>query len=147
MIVSMQDFWLSLLHKRLLGTKVLAVHRAYYLPEMVRIFAHCTNTKAGYTQGAISFMAINLHPKRRAEITFSESLQGLGLEEYLFTPEESITSRKIRLNGKLLEMGVDSSFPVFQPNPVPPGDPLILPPLTYAFYVVPEANALACLEP
>lgn len=55
--------------------------------------------------------------------------------------------RKIRLNGKLLEMGADSSFPwpVFQPNPVPPGDQLILPPLTYAFYVVPEAQALACL--
>ena len=54
--------------------------------------------------------------------------------------------RKMRLNEKLLEMEADSSFPVFQPNPVPPGDLLILPPLTYAFYVVPEANAPACLE-
>jgi len=44
-------------------------------------------------QGAISFMAMNLHPKRQAEITFSESLQGFGVEEYIFTPEESITSR------------------------------------------------------
>ena len=52
----------------------------------------------------------------------------------------------MRLNEKLLEMGADSSFPVFQPNPVPPGDPLTLPPLTYAFYVVPEAKAPACLE-
>jgi len=38
-------------------------------------------------------MAMNLHPKRQAEITFSESLQGFGVEEYIFTPEESITSR------------------------------------------------------
>lgn len=52
----------------------------------------------------------------------------------------------MRLNEKLLEMGADLSFPVFQPNPVPPGEPLILPPLTYAFYVVPEANAPVCLE-
>jgi len=58
-------------------------------------------------------MAMNLHLKRQAEITFSESLQGFGVEEYIFTPEESITSRKMRLNGKLLEMEPDSSFPVF----------------------------------
>lgn len=52
----------------------------------------------------------------------------------------------MRLNGKLLEIGANSTFPVFHPNPIPPGDHLILPPLTYAFYVVPEANAPACLE-
>ena len=54
--------------------------------------------------------------------------------------------RKVKLNGKLLEMGADSSFPVLQPSPVPPGEELVLPPLTYAFYVVPEARAPACLE-
>ena len=50
-------------------------------------------THLRYKQGAISFMAMNLHPKRQAEITFSESLQGFGVEEYLFTPEKSKTSR------------------------------------------------------
>ncbi|KAL9982311.1 hypothetical protein ACROYT_G004338 [Oculina patagonica] len=141
------DYWLSLLHKRLFGTKVLAVHRINYPQEMVRIFAHCTNTKSGlYKKGAVSFMAMNLHPNKAADITPSKGLHGFGVDEYLFTPEGNITSRKIRLNGNLLELGADSSFPVFQPNPVPPGYQLILPPLTYAFYVIPEAHAMACLE-
>lgn len=52
----------------------------------------------------------------------------------------------MKLNDKLLEMGADSSFPALEPRRVKPGDQLILPPLTYAFYVVPEAQAPACLE-
>ena len=51
----------------------------------------------------------------------------------------------MKLNGKLLEMDADSSFPIFEPNQIPMGGQIILPPLTYAFYVVPEANATACL--
>ena len=54
-------------------------------------------------------------------------------------------SRRMKLNGKLLEMNADSSLPVLEPRRVQTGDQLILPPLTYAFYVVPEAQALACL--
>lgn len=55
-------------------------------------------------------------------------------------------SRKMKLNDKLLKMVGDSSFPVLEPRRVKPGNLLILPPLTYAFYVVPKAQALACLE-
>ena len=52
----------------------------------------------------------------------------------------------MKLNDKLLKMVGDSSFPVLEPRRVKPGNLLILPPLTYAFYVVPKAQALACLE-
>ena len=55
-------------------------------------------------------------------------------------------SRRIKLNGKVLEMGPGSFFPTFQPIRIPRANQVILPPLTYAFYVVPEANAEACLE-
>ena len=51
----------------------------------------------------------------------------------------------MKLNGKLLKLDADSSFPIFEPHRVQPGERLILPPLTYAFYVVAEAQAPACL--
>ncbi|XP_022802636.1 heparanase-like [Stylophora pistillata] len=141
------DYWLSFLHKKLLGTIVLEVKRDLYLPEMVRIFAYCTNTKSGlYKRGAITFMAMNLHPEREANVILNKSLQDHDIDEFLFTPDGDITSRRIKLNGKVLEMGSDSFLPSFQPIRIPRANRVILPPLTYAFYVVPEAHAKPCLE-
>jgi len=141
------DYWLSLLHKKLFGTKVLEVKRGHQNgSEMVRMYAHCTNTNPGYyKQGGVSLIAMNLHTNKEVHVILENSLKELDVDEYLFTPDGNITSRRMKLNGKLLEMNRDSSFPVLAPRRVQPGDQLILPPLTYAFYVVPEAHALACL--
>ena len=42
--VSLQDYWLSVIHKRLFGKKVLGIDRGNDSSEMVRVFAHCTKT-------------------------------------------------------------------------------------------------------
>ncbi|PFX17988.1 Heparanase [Stylophora pistillata] len=99
-----------------------------------------------YKRGAITFMAMNLHPEREANVILNKSLQDHDIDEFLFTPDGDITSRRIKLNGKVLEMGSDSFLPSFQPIRIPRANRVILPPLTYAFYVVPEAHAKPCLE-
>lgn len=140
------DYWLSLLHKKLFGTEVLEVkiqgdQHAY---EMVRAYAHCSNTRL-HKQGAVSLIAMNLYAENEAQVKLDKDLQGLDVDEYLFTPDGNITSRKMKLNNNLLEIGPDVSFPVLEPRRVRSGDRLILPPLTFAFYVIPDARARACL--
>lgn len=46
-----------------------------------------------YKEGAVSFMAMNLHPDRAAHITLSARFYRFAVDEYLFTPDGSITSR------------------------------------------------------
>ena len=54
-------------------------------------------------------------------------------------------SRKMKLNDKILEMGTDSTFPALEPRPIKPRGRIILPPLSFAFYVVPGARAHVCM--
>ena len=53
-------------------------------------------------------------------------------------------NRAVRLNGKLLKLVDDHTLPDLEPKTVPGHEPLILPPLTFGFYVIPEASASAC---
>jgi heparanase 2 len=50
------------------------------------------------------------------------------------------------LNADVIMMTDDHVLPSFNPVLVAAGKPLILPPLTLGFFVVPGANAEACLE-
>lgn len=52
-------------------------------------------------------------------------------------------NRTVRLNGKVLKLVDDRTLPDLMPKIVP-GYDLILPPLTFGFYVIPEASASAC---
>ena len=56
----------------------------------------------------------------------------------------SFYDRTVRLNGKVLKLVDDRTLPDLVPKSVPGYDPLILPPLTFGFYVIPEASASAC---
>ena len=56
----------------------------------------------------------------------------------------SFYNRTVRLNGKVLKLVDDRTLPDLMPKSVPGYDPLILPPLTFGFYVIPEASASAC---
>ena len=53
-------------------------------------------------------------------------------------------NRTVRLNGKVLKLVDDHTFPELEPKSIPGYEPLILPPLTFGFYVIPEASANAC---
>ena len=57
----------------------------------------------------------------------------------------SLRFRDVFLNGEALRLVNDETLPELKPTVVPGQEPLILPPLTYAFYVVPDAKASACL--
>jgi heparanase 1 len=65
------------------------------------------------------------------------------------TPGESnnLTSQTVKLNGKLIQMVNDTFLPDLQPKPIIPPESIILPPVSYGFFVVPNAQVEACQSP
>ena len=69
---------------------------------------------------------------------------GVSLSKQNQDLNSSFYDRTVRLNGKVLKLVDDRTLPDLMPKSVPGYDPLILPPLTFGFYVIPEASASAC---
>ncbi|XP_018412630.1 PREDICTED: inactive heparanase-2 [Nanorana parkeri] len=149
------DYWVSLLFKRLVGAKVLAVHVAgiqrkprpgKVIRDKLRIYAHCTNHHSrNYVRGSITLYIINLHRSRK-KIKLAGTLRDKLVHQYLLQPHgaEGIQSKSVQLNGQHLVMVDDGTLPDFKPRQLRPGRTIAIPPLSIGFYVVKNVNAVAC---
>ncbi|NXE82411.1 HPSE2 protein, partial [Cochlearius cochlearius] len=149
------DYWLSLLYKRLIGAKVLAIHVAglqrkprpgRVIRDKLRIYAHCTSYhNHNYVRGSITLYIINLHRSRK-KIKLAGTLRDKIVHQYLLQPygKDGLHSKSVQLNGQPLAMVDDGTLPELKPRPLRAGRTLVIPPLTMSFYVVKNVNALAC---
>ncbi|XP_056465781.1 inactive heparanase-2 [Gadus chalcogrammus] len=149
------DYWLSLVFKRLVGPRVLAVRVAglqrkprpgRVIRDKLRIYAHCTSSSShNYVKGSITIYIINLHRSRK-KIKLAGTLRNKTVHQYLFQPygADGLHAKYIQLNGQKLVMLDDGAFPELSPVALRAGRTVVMPPMSIGFYVIKNINAYAC---
>uniref|UniRef100_A0A8C2FPW4 Inactive heparanase-2-like n=1 Tax=Cyprinus carpio TaxID=7962 RepID=A0A8C2FPW4_CYPCA len=149
------DYWLSLLFKRLVGPRVLAVHVAglqrkprpgRVIRDKLRIYAHCTSFHNHvYVRGSITIYIINLHRSRK-KIKLAGTLRNKTVHQYLVQPfgTDGLHSMSVQLNGEPLRMVDNETFPELRPRTLRAGRTIAMPPVSIGFYVIKNINAYAC---
>jgi heparanase 1 len=135
------DYFASVLFKRLMGRAVLAVKRVGGGDPFVRVYAHCTPSRARKEAGSVTALAINLHQDREAVMNWPAA-SGRDFDLYSVTAP-SLESSEVDLNGKRMSVSTDEV--VLVPETGRFTGALALPPASYAFLVV-AAGVDACSD-
>nr|XP_033819723.1 heparanase isoform X1 [Geotrypetes seraphini] len=144
------DYWLSLIYKKLVGSKVLkaTVSNTDGIDDRkLRVYLHCTNSNySKYSAGDITLFVLNLHNDTR-NLQLPSSLSSKYVDEYMLRPAEkdSLLSRTVQLNGRVLKMVDDETLPTITEKSLSPRSFLSLPAFSYGFFVIRDAKAAACI--
>jgi heparanase 1 len=140
------DYWASLLWKRLMGDRVLAVGNPHE-GKRLRAYAHCTPQGGEIRPGSVTVLLLNLNLTEPIRVGLAD-FPGRALREYLVEATD-LGSADVKLNGGVLRAGDAGELPelryvsrttVAKKTPV-----LEIPPRAYAFVVIEDAGAPACM--
>jgi heparanase 1 len=138
MLAPAPDYYASVLWKRHMGTKALAV-QLQNAPDSLHAYAHCD--VAG--SGALVVLLINYAAADAADASLPVAFLDGTLEfEAALVSAESELATAIMLNGTLFE--ADAAGVVPTPTIERESGALIMPPQSYAFVRIPDAAAPAC---
>lgn len=150
------DLWTATLYHMTLGHTVL---KATSNETSVRTYAHCTpGASSGSDGGAVAMLVVNINNQSAAalDVTWATTrpeaeasalphAAGSTRDEYILTaPNTDLASRVMLLNGKPLALTSKGEMPSINPNTVSASSPLVVPSLSIAFVVFPDAGAHAC---
>ena len=163
------DYWNSLLHKRLMGQRVLDLElsveakpgSAAVDARKVRAYAHCTSIVPSVTlplgtvhPGAVTMLFLNLETDQAVTLDVAPSLLGmLGSSRIDFrlqastigaTWQDTLASWDVKLNGVTLLSMCNGSIPLITGYTVAADSPLTLPQISMFFMVFPEAQLPEC---
>ncbi len=129
-----------MLFKQLIGMRVLSVAHSTQLGRTLRVYAFCSRN----ITGGIAVVAININTTPQS-FDF-ESFAVIPRFEYQLTaPGGNVSSLEIELNGKTLFASPTGELPDLNPVEVNDSPSVTMGPLSYGFFVFPEANAAACV--
>lgn len=123
-------YWAALLWHRLMGPTVL---NAGPSRPGLSVYAHCL---AGQT-GGVTVLAINYSKTKPATLQVPFSAQRYTLSA------SNLLDTNVRLNDRVLKLGIDDSLPPLTGRAVPAG-PTVLAPETITFLTVRDAGNMAC---
>jgi heparanase 1 len=129
------DYFASLLWRRLMGTRALAV-TVRHAPSL-RAYAHC----AAGRPGAVTLLLVNLDAAQ--PVTVAVEGIGSGARELYAVDADDLSSGTARLNGQSLSADADGGLPPMLPR-LGGGGTMVVAPVSYAFAVFPDAGAAAC---
>jgi len=132
------SYWASWLWRNLMGRRALDAPSSPTL----RIYAHCARETAPLARpGAVTALVVNVDPHGPAEVELGPGARVLRLEA------DGLGARTVRLNGVPLRADADGNPPALAEFVQEGVARLVLPPLSIAFVLLPEAGAPACPGP
>ncbi|KAL0902053.1 hypothetical protein ABMA27_000020 [Loxostege sticticalis] len=137
------DWWVSVLYKRLVGSKVL--HIDCQCSQLQRMYAHCANRKYTNDTSAITVYAVNLEMAKARFLVNGTALHGndLIIDEYIISaPSNNRRTKTVLLNGWPLYY--ESSLPDLQPRHLKYGNHISMPPYSIGFWVIKNTSIKVC---
>nr|CAI5825494.1 unnamed protein product [Callosobruchus analis] len=145
-------YWLSALHKKLMGTNVLEA-KAATNQAGVEVFAHCSRNQNSFIRrGALTLMTVN---RNSDEVTFKvkfgvpQADKTMEVQYYILTAP-SLNSSDMFLNDNLLTPEILTDKDPFKPKlrraKTPSYIALTVPANSIAFFVLPGAKIPVCVE-
>ena len=134
------DFWISLIYKKVVGTKVLNVTNPVN-PEQVRLYAHCAKDMPG----GVTLFGMNVHDDKVSFLLPYQMRWGEVHEYIVSAPYPWFDSRTAALNGELMQLVLDKTVPELKPFKAARTDGVGLKANELFFFVFPHAKAKACL--
>jgi hypothetical protein len=136
------SYWATLLWKRLVGGRVLGVAGDLAPGRTLRAYAHCAKN----VSGGVALTLLNV-AREAASVDVrvgAGDVRAQRRDEYrLSTVEGTFVGQRTTLNGRELLLS-GSVLPPLTPSAGVASDPLLVPPLSVAFVVLPEARVPAC---
>uniref|UniRef100_A0A8C6E5U7 Heparanase n=1 Tax=Moschus moschiferus TaxID=68415 RepID=A0A8C6E5U7_MOSMO len=142
-----QDYWLSLLFKKLVGNNVLMASVKGPDRSKLRVYLHCTNVNhPRYKGGDLTLYALNLHNVTK-HLQLPHHFFNKQVDKYLIKPSgpDGLLSKSVQLNDQILKMVDEQTLPPLTEKPLHPGSSLGLPPFSYGFFVIRNAKVAACI--
>lgn len=140
------DYWVSLVHKRLVGTRVLQL-RTQPTDDAVRLYAHCLRDGAIKNHnGAVIVFGLNLSNETAVLTPKDPELLSSHVMAYALGPDPAgdIVAEDVVLNGRPLVLSDSLQFPDIVPAVLHPRQGMSIAPYGMAFFVFADYKAPAC---